>query len=172
VSRVRCQVTACGVCSGRDGSGMDILRLLRFPLPVFIPQTAPRPLINLSSTLYVLDTDSVVKQHTCLSAYFQRVTGQDKPKTQGFLNNCWSRWRNWIGNLKISEFSVIDVKNGDNPNFREHFERVVIAMDSTTGVWFLVRVRFFSTAPNRLWGPPGLLSSWYQRLFCACVNSI
>jgi hypothetical protein len=73
---------------------------------------------------------------------------------------------------KTSNFRIFchRCKNGDNPNFREHFKGVGIAMDSTTGIWFLVSVIIFSTAPNRLWGPPGHLSSWYQGLFCACVR--
>jgi hypothetical protein len=32
-----------------------------FPLPIIIPPTAPHSIIILSSTLYSLDTDSVVK---------------------------------------------------------------------------------------------------------------
>jgi hypothetical protein len=36
-ARVRAQVRSCGVCSGRRGTGAAFLRVLRFPLPIFIP---------------------------------------------------------------------------------------------------------------------------------------
>jgi hypothetical protein len=40
-SRVRSQVRSCGICGGRSVSGADFLRVLRFPLPILIPPTAP-----------------------------------------------------------------------------------------------------------------------------------
>jgi hypothetical protein len=44
VARVRVQA-ACGVCGGQSDTGAGFLRLLRFPLPIIIPQ------ISLSSSL-------------------------------------------------------------------------------------------------------------------------
>jgi hypothetical protein len=41
--------------------GQGFLRVLRFPLPILIPLTAPHPLIILSSMLYSFDTEGVVK---------------------------------------------------------------------------------------------------------------
>jgi hypothetical protein len=39
---VRAQVRSCGICDGRSGTGaVFFLRVLRFPLPVLIPPTAP-----------------------------------------------------------------------------------------------------------------------------------
>jgi hypothetical protein len=40
--RVRSQVRFCGICSRQSGTGVGILRVLRFPLPILIPLTAPQ----------------------------------------------------------------------------------------------------------------------------------
>jgi hypothetical protein len=40
-ARVRAQVRSCGVCGGQSGIGTGFLRVLRFPLPIPIPPTAP-----------------------------------------------------------------------------------------------------------------------------------
>jgi hypothetical protein len=38
---VQTQVRSCGICGGQSVTGTDFLRVLRFPLPVLIPPTAP-----------------------------------------------------------------------------------------------------------------------------------
>jgi hypothetical protein len=40
-ARVRSQVRSCGICGGQCGTGAGFLRVLRFPLPILIPLTAP-----------------------------------------------------------------------------------------------------------------------------------
>jgi hypothetical protein len=40
-SRVPSQVRSCGICGGQNGTGADVLRVLRFLLPVLILPTAP-----------------------------------------------------------------------------------------------------------------------------------
>jgi hypothetical protein len=40
-ARVRAQVRSCGICGERSGTVTDFLRVLWFPLPIFIPPTAP-----------------------------------------------------------------------------------------------------------------------------------
>jgi hypothetical protein len=40
-ARVRVQVRSCGICDGQSGTGAGFLRVLRFPLPIFIPPAAP-----------------------------------------------------------------------------------------------------------------------------------
>jgi hypothetical protein len=35
-------VWSCGICGGRSGAGAGFLRVLRFPLPIFIPPIAPQ----------------------------------------------------------------------------------------------------------------------------------
>jgi hypothetical protein len=41
-ARVRDQDRSCGMCGGLSGTGAGFLRVLRFPLSVLIPPTAPR----------------------------------------------------------------------------------------------------------------------------------
>jgi hypothetical protein len=41
-ARVRARVWSCGICGGHSGAGAGFLRVLRFPLPVFIPPITPQ----------------------------------------------------------------------------------------------------------------------------------
>jgi hypothetical protein len=43
------------------GGQNNFLRNLTIPLPILIPPTTPHPLTILSSTLYSLNTESIVK---------------------------------------------------------------------------------------------------------------
>jgi hypothetical protein len=40
-ARVQSQVRSCGICGGQSVTGAGFLRVLRFPLPILIPPTAP-----------------------------------------------------------------------------------------------------------------------------------
>jgi hypothetical protein len=40
-ARVRAQVWSSGICGGQSGVGAGFLRVLRFPLPIFIPPNSP-----------------------------------------------------------------------------------------------------------------------------------
>jgi hypothetical protein len=40
--RARAQVRSCGICGEQSDAGADFLRVLWFPLPVFIPPIAPQ----------------------------------------------------------------------------------------------------------------------------------
>jgi hypothetical protein len=40
--RVRARVWLSGICGGQNGAGAGFLRVLRFPLPIFIPPIAPQ----------------------------------------------------------------------------------------------------------------------------------
>jgi hypothetical protein len=40
-ARVRAQVKSCGICGGQSDTAARFLRVLRFPLPILIPPTAP-----------------------------------------------------------------------------------------------------------------------------------
>jgi hypothetical protein len=42
VARVRARVWSSGICGGQSGAGAGFLRVLRFPLPIFIPPIAPQ----------------------------------------------------------------------------------------------------------------------------------
>jgi hypothetical protein len=41
-SRVRVRVCSCGICGDQSGAGEGFFRVLRFPLPIFIPPIAPQ----------------------------------------------------------------------------------------------------------------------------------
>jgi hypothetical protein len=41
-ARVRAPVSSCGICDGRSGTGLGLLRVLQFPLPIYIPPVAPQ----------------------------------------------------------------------------------------------------------------------------------
>jgi hypothetical protein len=40
-ARVQTRVWSSGICGGQSGAGAGILRVLRFPLPIFIPPNSP-----------------------------------------------------------------------------------------------------------------------------------
>jgi hypothetical protein len=40
-ARVRARVWSSGICGGQSDSGAGFLRVLRFPLPIFIPPNSP-----------------------------------------------------------------------------------------------------------------------------------
>jgi hypothetical protein len=40
-ARVRARIWSCGICGGQSCAGAGFLRVLRFPLPLFIPPIAP-----------------------------------------------------------------------------------------------------------------------------------
>jgi hypothetical protein len=42
-ARVQSRVWSTGICGGHIGAGAGFLRVLRFPLPIFIPPIAPQP---------------------------------------------------------------------------------------------------------------------------------
>jgi hypothetical protein len=42
-ARVRSRVWSSGICGGQIGAGAGSLRVLRFPLPIFIPSNFPSP---------------------------------------------------------------------------------------------------------------------------------
>jgi hypothetical protein len=41
-ARVRARVWSCGICGGQSGARAGFLRVLRFPLPIFIPPISPQ----------------------------------------------------------------------------------------------------------------------------------
>jgi hypothetical protein len=40
-AQVRAPVWSSGICGGHSGAGAGFLRVLRFPLPIFIPRNSP-----------------------------------------------------------------------------------------------------------------------------------
>jgi hypothetical protein len=43
-AQVRSRVWSRGICGGQSGTGAGFLRVLRFPLPIFIPPNSPQSL--------------------------------------------------------------------------------------------------------------------------------
>jgi hypothetical protein len=41
-AQVRARVRSCGIFGGQSGAGAGFLRVLRFPLPIFIPPISPQ----------------------------------------------------------------------------------------------------------------------------------
>jgi hypothetical protein len=46
-ARVRARVWSCAISGGQSGAGADFLRVLRFPLPIFIPPIVPQLLSSI-----------------------------------------------------------------------------------------------------------------------------
>jgi hypothetical protein len=51
-ARVRARVWSCGIYGGQSGAGAGFLRVLRFPLPIFIPPIAPKIILIYHRGLY------------------------------------------------------------------------------------------------------------------------
>jgi hypothetical protein len=51
-ARVWAWVWSCGICGGQSGAGAGFLRVLWFPLPVFIPPIAPQSFSSIIWGLY------------------------------------------------------------------------------------------------------------------------
>jgi hypothetical protein len=51
VTRFRDRVRSRGICCGQSGTEAGFLRVLRFPLPIFIPPIAPQSPSSGASTL-------------------------------------------------------------------------------------------------------------------------
>jgi hypothetical protein len=51
-ARVRARVWSCGICGGQSGARVGFLRVLRFPLPIFIPPIAPQSPSSITWGLY------------------------------------------------------------------------------------------------------------------------
>jgi hypothetical protein len=52
VARVRARVWSYGICGGQSDRGAGFLRVLRFPLPIFIPPIAPQSSSSIIWGLY------------------------------------------------------------------------------------------------------------------------
>jgi hypothetical protein len=61
VSRwLRARVWSCGICGGQSGAGAGFLRVLRFPLPIFIPPVAPQSSTSIIWRLYNMPEEAAV----------------------------------------------------------------------------------------------------------------
>jgi hypothetical protein len=56
-ARVRARVWSSGICGEQSGAGAGLLRVLRFPLPVFIPSNSPSSQSPLEGTIGQLVAD-------------------------------------------------------------------------------------------------------------------
>jgi hypothetical protein len=51
-ARVRVQLRSCGICCGQSGTWEGFLRVLRFPLPILFPPTAPHSSLSITRGCY------------------------------------------------------------------------------------------------------------------------
>jgi hypothetical protein len=51
-ARIRARIWSCGICGRQSGAGAGFLRVLRFPLPIFILQIAPQSSSSIILGLY------------------------------------------------------------------------------------------------------------------------
>jgi hypothetical protein len=59
-ARVRARVWSCAICGGQSGAGVGFLRVLRFPLPVFIPPIAPQSPSSVIWGWYIRSVEAAV----------------------------------------------------------------------------------------------------------------
>jgi hypothetical protein len=62
-ARVRARVWSCGICGGQSGAGAGFLRVLRFPLPIFVPPIAPQSPSSIIWGLYNRPEVDLVPPH-------------------------------------------------------------------------------------------------------------
>jgi hypothetical protein len=51
-ARVPARIMSCGICGGQSVTGAGFLRVLRFPLPILIPPTAPHSSSSITRDRY------------------------------------------------------------------------------------------------------------------------
>jgi hypothetical protein len=61
------RVWSCGICGGQSGAGAGILRVLRFPLSIFIPPLAPQSLSSIIWGWYSRVVVAAVPSGLCLT---------------------------------------------------------------------------------------------------------
>jgi hypothetical protein len=125
-ARVRDRVWSCGICGGQSGAGAGFLRVLRFPLPIFIPLISPqspssiiwgwynRPVVAAvpsGLSLTPLTTTTIIQFNSILIYVLANLTAQGQLQSEHELG-----YRNKRTQIKPQCEQVSNYNNNNNNN--------------------------------------------------------
>jgi hypothetical protein len=92
VARVRARVWSCGICGRQSGAGAGFLRILRFPLSIFIPPIAPQSPSSIIWGLYNRPEVAVVPSGLSPTSLIIK-NNNNRPKYQFSIAQYWHKYQ-------------------------------------------------------------------------------
>jgi hypothetical protein len=86
------RVWSCGICGGQSGAEAGFLRVLQFPLPIFIPPVAPQSLSSIIWRWYNRPVVTAVPSGLGLTPLIIIIITIGEPRgasTPFYLHDCW-----------------------------------------------------------------------------------